>query len=190
MALISFSPVQDGTSPQASQVNTPLTTIYDEFNGNITAVNLANNAVTTAKVADGAITPNKQAMGAQYAEVTTSQSVTNTSYVDLGTVGPSVTVTVPASGKVFITFGANMLVGTSGNSSRMTYSMSGANTIAASDGVALRAITSTTVSGSSYVQGIISGLTPGVTTITMKYRSGPAGSATWADRTLTVIPIS
>lgn len=136
------------------------------------------------------ILPDMLSLGAEYAEVQTSQSRTNTTYGDLATVGPEVTVTVPASGKIFITFGANMLVGTSGNSSRMTYSMSGANTVAAADGVALRAITSATTSGSSYVQGILSGLNPGVTTITMKYRSGPAGSATWSDRTLTVIPIS
>jgi hypothetical protein len=56
MGLISFTAVQNGTAPDASQVNNPLNTIYDEFNGNITSANLASNAVTTNKVQDSAIT--------------------------------------------------------------------------------------------------------------------------------------
>jgi hypothetical protein len=59
MALINFTAIQDGTAPQASQVNNPLNTIYNEFNGNISAPNLANNAVTTPKIADGAVTNEK-----------------------------------------------------------------------------------------------------------------------------------
>jgi hypothetical protein len=59
MSLISFSPIIDGTSPQASQVNNPLNTIYNEFNGNITAANLAADSVTTPKIADGAVTAPK-----------------------------------------------------------------------------------------------------------------------------------
>jgi hypothetical protein len=136
------------------------------------------------------VTPDMLSLGGQYAEIATSQSITNTSFVDLATVGPEVTVIVPASGKIFISFGANMTVGTSGNSSRMTYALSGANTVAASDSVSLRAIHSATTGTSAYVTGIISGLNPGSTTVTMKYRSGPSGSATWSARTLTVIPIS
>ena len=59
MALINITPIQDGTTAQASQVNTPLQTIVDEFNGNISSVNLANGAVTTNKLGDGAATPEK-----------------------------------------------------------------------------------------------------------------------------------
>lgn len=136
------------------------------------------------------ILPDMLNLGSVYSEIITSESRTNTAFGDLATLGPEVTVTVPASGKIFISFGANMIVGTSGNSSRMTYELSGANTVAASDSVALRAVHSATTGTSCYVTGILSGLNPGVTTVTMKYRSGPAGSATWSSRTLTVIPIS
>jgi hypothetical protein len=63
MALINYSQIVDGTTGTASQINTPLTTIYNEFNGNITAANLANNAVTTPKIADGAVTADKRSGG-------------------------------------------------------------------------------------------------------------------------------
>lgn len=55
MGLISFSTITDGTTATASQVNTPLTTIYDEFNGNITNANIATGAgIATAKLASDA----------------------------------------------------------------------------------------------------------------------------------------
>jgi len=63
MALINYSQIVDGTTGTAPQINTPLTTIYNEFNGNITAANIANDAVTTPKIAPGAITPAKIAVG-------------------------------------------------------------------------------------------------------------------------------
>ena len=50
MGLINYSSIEDGTTIDAADVNTPLTTIYDAFNGNIDANNLADNAVTNAKL--------------------------------------------------------------------------------------------------------------------------------------------
>lgn len=47
------------TSASASQVNANFDTIYNEFNGNISAANLATDAVTTAKIADSNITTAK-----------------------------------------------------------------------------------------------------------------------------------
>ena len=55
-----FSP---NTTISSSEVNANFSTIYNEFNGNISAANLANNAVTTAKIADGAVTADKLASG-------------------------------------------------------------------------------------------------------------------------------
>lgn len=47
------------TTASASQVNDNFDTIYNEFNGNISAANLATGAVTTTKIADNAVTGDK-----------------------------------------------------------------------------------------------------------------------------------
>lgn len=45
MSLISFSPLQDGvTGVNAAATNTPLSTIYNDYNGNITDANIASGA--------------------------------------------------------------------------------------------------------------------------------------------------
>lgn len=60
MTLVSFTPVVDGTSATAAGVNTPLSTIYNDYNGSITDANIsASAAINGAKVADGSITPAK-----------------------------------------------------------------------------------------------------------------------------------
>jgi hypothetical protein len=82
MSLISFTSIQDGTTAVASQVNNPLTTIYNEFNGNISAANLATGAVTTAKIADANVTSAKLVdafFRGRKKEVSTDSSVTGLS---------------------------------------------------------------------------------------------------------------
>lgn len=49
----------NGTDAEAPEVNANFDTIYNEFNGNIAAANIASNAITTAKVNDSAITTAK-----------------------------------------------------------------------------------------------------------------------------------
>lgn len=51
-----FSP---NTTASSSQVNADFDTIYNDYNGNISAANLATGAVSTAKIADGAVTTDK-----------------------------------------------------------------------------------------------------------------------------------
>lgn len=49
MSLISFTPLADGvTGVVASATNTPLSTIYNDYNGNITNANIASNAAIAA----------------------------------------------------------------------------------------------------------------------------------------------
>jgi hypothetical protein len=52
MSLISFSTISDGTTATASQVNTPLSTIYNDYNGNITNANIASNAAIAGSKID------------------------------------------------------------------------------------------------------------------------------------------
>jgi hypothetical protein len=60
MAIISvpntFSP---NTTISSSEINANFTEIYDEFNGNIAAANLATDSVTTVKIADSNVTTAK-----------------------------------------------------------------------------------------------------------------------------------
>lgn len=49
----------DGTIPTAAQFNGDFDTIYNEFNGNISTANLADNAVTTSKISNDAVTSAK-----------------------------------------------------------------------------------------------------------------------------------
>jgi len=45
LSLISFTPLSDGvTAVNAAATNTPLSTIYNDYNGNITDANIASNA--------------------------------------------------------------------------------------------------------------------------------------------------
>jgi hypothetical protein len=57
MSLISFTPLADGvTAVAAAATNTPLSTIYNDYNGNITDANIAANAaISGAKVAFGSL---------------------------------------------------------------------------------------------------------------------------------------
>lgn len=116
-------------------------------------------------------------------------TTTSTSFTDLtgSSVGPAVTITVPASGAVRLTFSAE-IENSSSSPLHRTYAgwaASGANTIAAAFATAAMARNSQSdpiVSGRSL---ILEGLTPGVTTFTMKYAVG-GGTGTVANRHINV----
>jgi len=87
MGNISVSLPSDGDTIDVADYNTPITTIVNEFNGNMDNSNLsasaaiagsklADSAITTAKVADSAITPAKM-LGVDLFAVTTAQSGTS-----------------------------------------------------------------------------------------------------------------
>ena len=91
MGLISYTKIKDGDSATGTLFNSPLETIYNEFNGNIGSVNLANNAVTGAKIADASITPAKLDSTQKYTLVATdtivsASTITPTTSVDMYTV--------------------------------------------------------------------------------------------------------
>lgn len=73
MGLINYTNIQDNTTADAADINSPLNIIYSEFNGNIDSNNIKDNsiiaskinngAVTAAKIADNNVTPAKLASG-------------------------------------------------------------------------------------------------------------------------------
>jgi hypothetical protein len=66
----------------------------------------------------------------------TAETTISTTYTNLTTVGPAVTVVVPASGTVLVSVTAGM-VSSNGNAGYMGFAASGANTSAPTDTLAL-----------------------------------------------------
>lgn len=119
-------------------------------------------------------------------EVTTSQSATSASFVDLATAGPTATVTITALGKALVCLSGKLLAA-AGATAFMGFAVSGATTIAASTQSALQTpLTSELGMGACF---LVTGLTAGSNTFRAKYSSGtPIFSATFADRQIAVIP--
>ena len=117
------------------------------------------------------------------ASVGTGQTSASTTYVDLATVGPQVTVTTLTTAWVDL---SAYISNTGGGSNQwMAVAVSGATTIPAADS---NAITSGSPATYAYSLGggvLVAGLTPGANTFTAKYRT-VAGTGTWEYRNLRV----
>lgn len=119
------------------------------------------------------------------AGVATSQTTTSTSYTDLATVGPAVTLLTGTAALVIVT----AEVDTTGAAvvPRMGFAISGASTVAATDtwGIKVDAGAAALIQTSFAV--LVTGLTPGTNIFTAKYRVG-SGTGTFLNRGLTVWP--
>jgi hypothetical protein len=121
--------------------------------------------------------------------VDVAEDTTSTSYVDLETVGPTLTLTTGTRALVLIS--CQMSIDLNGVTANMTVAVSGSTTIAASD------------SGSVQIDGMgaadkvarigitnyFDELVPGVNTFTAKYKCVSGQRATFSNRSLTVLPI-
>ena len=100
-------------------------------------------------------------------------------------------MTVPASGKALVIVTASETNAGSSGGAFMGFAVSGATTVAASDTQAFSFVNggnqaqTVQASGTFYV----SGLTAGSNTFTAKYR-GTVGTATFVNRSITVVPLS
>lgn len=123
-----------------------------------------------------------------YAEVLASQTTASDTYVDLATVGPSVTVVTGASALVII--GAYIDNNTDQMGGVMGYAISGATTRAAADGPTNFSVTASGASkgGDGCREHLATGLTPGSNTFTIKYRRAFGGTARFSNRSITIIP--
>lgn len=119
------------------------------------------------------------------ATVLTIESTTGTSYTDLATAGPSVTVIIGATGKAQVgLYGAMSNAGS--NFALMSFAVSGATTIAATDTYSLQTATPSDVRHGAV--WILTGLNPGSTTFTAKYRA-TATTASFNGRMIWVTPL-
>lgn len=124
------------------------------------------------------------------ATVATSETETNTSYDDMATSGPAVTLTTGT--KALIVVGAHMNNNTSGAGCYMSFAVSGATTLAAADTRALISGEDMTATGGGSLQAsshmiYYAALTAGSNTFTAKYRV-TAGTGTFQARFITVWP--
>lgn len=127
--------------------------------------------------------------GIQQAVVATQESTTSGSYTDLPTTTDSVTVDVGDSGIAIVVVSVEMV--SSAYVARTGYAVSGANSGAATDAKSL-AFHSQTPGPNRDARGAVfveSGLSPGLTTFKLKYRSdGDASTKYFANRRIAVIP--
>jgi len=118
--------------------------------------------------------------------VATSETTGSTTYTDLATSGPEVTLTVAASGIAMVIVSARITSNTAATDF-MDFGLTSGNTRSASDTTALVAVQSTSTTGvrASSVT-YLTGLTAGSTVFTAKYRV-TAGTGTFLDRSITVL---
>lgn len=127
--------------------------------------------------------------------ITTLQSRTSSDYGDLASLGPTCTVTCGTTCLVLLS--CQMNIEADNTSARMSFEVSGATEIAATDNYAICMMTNDGAGGaptfpmqfSQYTW--VDNLTPGVNTFTAKYRVGVQGStANFQVRRLLVFPWS
>jgi hypothetical protein len=119
------------------------------------------------------------------ATVATSQTTTSTSYTDLATAGPAVTVTTGT--KALVIFSAQSSNSSLGSTNSTSFAVSGATTIAASDSYKTQFDSPLATYLQQQTQGIIlTGLTAGSNTFTLKYKV-TSSTGTWITRIINVI---
>lgn len=115
--------------------------------------------------------------------VETSEATTSTSYTDLATAGPQVTVT--SGPNLIIHTTADLVCNTAGQTARTTFNVSGATSITESD---IRALKNTSTTNLRATVTTVMTVTPGVNTVKMLYRTSGTSTATFANRRLIVLP--
>lgn len=114
--------------------------------------------------------------------VDTFQSTTSTSYTDLATVGPSVTLTTGTKALVIVT--SRISCAAVNDTGYVSFAVSGATSVSAIDAFAMRyAVNYALKASNAYV---IAGLTAGTNTFTLKYKTG-SGTSYFDTRQIIVV---
>lgn len=148
----------------------------------------ATGEIVTAANMNTYITNNLSFLGGTSgAVVATSQTTTSTTYTDLATSGPAVTVTTQTTAVVTLT--AQFSNNTINDAAYMSVAVSGSTTLAAADANGVFWQSLAAAGGFNQQGGTVwlSGLTAGSNVFTAKYRAN-GGTATFSARTITVEP--
>ncbi len=121
------------------------------------------------------------------ATVATSQGTSSTTYTDLTTVGPSVTVTTGTKALVIVT--GDLSQDSDSFSAFMSYAVSGASTVSASDATGLRNRRQNNTGNIRVSAASVVTLTAGSNTFTAKYRADN-GIATFVNRAIFVMNLA
>jgi hypothetical protein len=148
---------------------------------------VAGNVLTALQLNDSfdAVNLAKYISGAK---IDTVQTTTSSSFTDLATAGPSVTVTTGT--KALVIIGCGLYNGTVGAKAVMGFAISGATTTAASDAFVFNfqnpggATNIVSTAASAFVVTV----TAGSNTFTAKYKSS-SGTSTFENRSIIVIPL-
>jgi hypothetical protein len=123
------------------------------------------------------------------ARTAADQTTTSTSYTDLATAGPALTLETDT--KALVTLSSVMYNSGSLNNTHMGFAVSGATTLAAADARAI--VIAGDVGASTSAEFLVTGLTAGPNTFTAKYRvnagTGHYDGAAYHPRSITVVGI-
>lgn len=155
--------------------------------------NLLESGVAKLTAANGTfVTDSANSVAARYpvgsAIVTTDQSTTSASYIDLATPGPSVTLTTGTD--AIIIWAARLYNSLAEYAVYCSYEVSGASTFSPDSSVSLiRDGMGTSGRQRAGMMQARTNLTPGINTFTMKYKVFSSGTGSFAFRQIIVIPI-
>lgn len=146
-------------------------------------------AVTGLSSLAGTLAWSSGTLRADTAAVATSQATASASYTDLATAGPAVTVTTGT--KALVAVYADIYPSASGSYALMSFAVSGATTVAATDSNCV-SVLGTAANNPRLAIGatfIITGLTAGSNTFTAKYRATGGTNGNFGSRAIAVIDL-
>lgn len=151
--------------------------------------NIDDDAILARHLANQIVAPANLNLDGKYGEVLTAQATTSSTFTNLATVGPSITVNVGPNGILLIGCSAAVSNDTTGNGGAMALDITGANTIAADQSLTGFGITYNGATDNSRTNLLV-GLNAGSTTLVAKYRRyGGGGTATFTNRRIWALPL-
>lgn len=147
--------------------------------------------VGSTALTNSSVTSDKLATGAATSTVATSETTASTSYVDLATAGPSVTVTIGVNGLCLIGFKASVSNSLANDLVSVSFVASGTNTIAIGTQpyeIQYQAYANGAVGWPS-ATFLLTGLSIGLTTFKLQYKAVVGGTATILNRNIWALPL-